>query len=66
MKNYELIAKLSELPAGAEVMCSGIETLDSVTKEQFVGEDDFGNKEYPITRTLADVDLEGERIYLQW
>ena len=47
-------------------MCSGIETLDSVTKEQFVGEDDLGNKEYPITRTLADVDLEGERIYLQW
>ncbi len=66
MKNYELIAKLSELPAGAEVMCSGIETLDSVTNEQSVGEDDLGNKEYPITRTLADVDLEGKRIYLQW
>lgn len=66
MKNYELIAKLSEFPAGAEVMCSGIETLDSVTNEQSVGEDDMGNKEYPITRTLADVDLEDKMIYLQW
>ena len=31
MKNYELIAKLSELPAGAEVMCSGCETIDNFT-----------------------------------
>lgn len=46
MKNYELIAMLSELPAGAEVMCSGCETIDNLTSSEPLGEDDTGNNEY--------------------
>ena len=66
MKNYELIAMLSELPAGAEVMCSGCETIDNFTSSEPLGKDDMGNNEYPISRDIKDVDLEGNRIYLQW
>lgn len=66
MKNYELIAMLSELPAGAEVMCSGCETIDTLTSSEPLCEDDMGNNEYPISRNIKDVDLEGNRIYLQW
>ena len=66
MKNYELIAMLSELPAGAEVMCSGCETIDNLTSYEPLGEDDMGNNEYPISRDIKDVDLEGNHIYLQW
>ena len=66
MKNYELIAMLSELPAGAEVMCSGCGTIDNLTSSEPLGKDDMGNNEYPISRDIKDVDLEGKHIYLQW
>lgn len=66
MRNYELIAKLSELPAGAEIMCSGVETVDSLTNNDALGENDMGSKEYLMTKTIVDVDVEGKRIYLQW
>lgn len=66
MKNYELIAMLSELPAGAEVMCSGCETIDNLTSSEPLVKDDMGNNEYPISRNISDVDLEGKHIYLQW
>ena len=66
MKNYELIAMLSELPAGAEVMCSGCETIDNFTSSEPLGHDDMGNNVYSISRELKDVDLEGKDIYLQW
>lgn len=66
MKNYELIAMLSELPAGAEVMCSGCETLDNLISSELLGQDDMGNNEYQISRNINDVDLEGKHIYLQW
>lgn len=66
MKNYELIAMLSELPAGAEVMCSGCETLDNLISSGLSGQDDMGNNEYQISRNINDVDLEGKHIYLQW
>lgn len=66
MKNYELITKLSELPAGAEIVCSGVETVDSLTNNEACGENEIGSKEYSMTKTIVDVDLEGKRIYLQW
>lgn len=66
MKVYELMARLEEMPSGAEVMCSGVETLDSITNEATCGEDEMGNKEYPVTRNVVDVDKEGKRVFLQW
>ena len=66
MKNYELLAMLSELPAGADVMCSGCETLDNLISSELLGQDDMGNNEYQISRNINDVDLEGKHIYLQW
>lgn len=66
MKVYELMAMLEEMPSGAEVMCSGMETLDNVSNVSPVGEDEMGNNQYPITRTVVDVDKEGKRVFLQW
>ena len=66
MKVYELMAMLEEMPSGAEVMCSGMETLDNVSNASPVGEDEMGNKQYPITRTIVDVDKEGKTVFLQW
>ena len=66
MKVYELMAKLEELPSGAEVMCSGVETLDRITDADSIGSDEQGNTEYPVTRNIVDVDLEGKRVFLQW
>lgn len=47
-------------------MCSGCETIDSLTSSELLGKDDMGNNEYPISRDIKDVDLEGNHIYLQW
>ena len=66
MKVYELMAMLEEMPSGAEVMCSGAETLDRITDADSIGVDEQGNMEYPVTRNIVDVDLEGKRVFLQW
>ena len=66
MKVYELMARLEEMPSGAEVMCSGLETLDRITSENSIDEDEMGNKQYPVTRNIVDVDMEGKRVFLQW
>lgn len=47
-------------------MCSGVKTLDSVTDNPSIGEDAYGNKEYPISENIVDVDLEGNHVYLQF
>lgn len=66
IKVYELMARLEKLPSGAEVMCSGVKTLDSITDNPAISEDSYGNKEYPISETIVDVDLEGNHVYLQF
>lgn len=60
------MSKLEKLPCGAEVMCSGVKTLDSVTDNPSIGEDAYGNKEYPISENIVDIDLEGNHVYLQF
>lgn len=60
------MSKLDKLPSGAEVVCSGVKTLDSVTDNSSVGEDEYGNKEYLISENIIDVDLEGNHVYLQF
>lgn len=60
------MSKLEKLPSGAEVMCSGVKTLDGVTDNLAIGEDNYGNKEYPISENIVDVDLEGNHVYLQF
>lgn len=66
MKVYELMNKLEELPSGAEVMCSGVKTLDKITDATPIGKDGQGNNEYPITESIVDVDLQGKHVYLQF
>lgn len=66
IKVYELMSNLEKLPSGAEVMCSGVKTLDDVTDNPAIGEDSYGNKEYPISEIIVDVDLEGNHVYLQF
>lgn len=60
------MSKLEKLPSGAEVMCSGVKTLDDLTDESPIGEDGYGNKEYHISENIVDVDLEGNHVYLQF
>ena len=66
MKIYELMNILEQLPAGAEVMCSGLKTMDNLISGNPMGEDENGNIEYPITETIIDVDVEGKRVFLQF
>lgn len=66
IKVYELMSKLEKLPSGAEVMCSGVKTLDSITDSDSLGEDGYGNKEYLISENIVDIDLEGNHVYLQF
>lgn len=66
MKVYELMSRLEKLPSGAEIMCSGIKTLDSLTDSNSIREDNYGNKEYLISEDIVDVDLEENYVYLQF
>lgn len=60
------MSRLEKLPSGAEVMCSGVKTLDSITDNSAISEDSYGNKVYPISESIVDVDLEGNHVYLQF
>lgn len=55
MKNYELIAELSKLPAGAEVSFECVCSADQVYVQ---------DNEYVITRKISEVYVENERICL--
>lgn len=57
---------LEKLPSGAEVMVSGVKTLDELSEFEPIGQDMYGNKEYPISENAVDVDLEGNHVYLQF
>ncbi len=56
MKNYELIAKLMEQPAGMEVQFS------SIVEKKNVEEND--NDSYVVTASINDVDVTGYIINL--
>ena len=66
MKVYELMAILEKLPSGAEVICSGIKTVEELEESDSIGNDEYGNKEYSISENIVDVDLEGNHVYLQF
>lgn len=59
MKNYELIAKLSKLPAGAEVSFETVCTADQVEVQEESDEDVF-----VVVREISEVYMESERICL--
>lgn len=60
------MARLERLPSGAEVMCSGVKSLDDLINKESIGNDDYGNKQYPISESIVDVALEGNHVYLQF
>ena len=60
------MSKLDKLPCGSEVICSGVKTLDDLTNEEPIGDDDYGNKQYPISESIVDIELEGNHVYLQF
>lgn len=66
MKVYELMARLEKLPSGAEIICSGIKTVEDIEESDPIGNDEYGNKEYSISENIVDVDLEGNHVYLQF
>lgn len=63
MKVYELMSKLEKLPCGAEVVCSGINTIYEL---ELIEKDERGANQYQVTKDIVDVDLEGNHAYLQF
>lgn len=66
IKVYELMSKLEKLPCGAEVVCSGLKTVDEIEESELIGKDEYGVNQYQITENIVDVDLEGNHVYLQF
>lgn len=66
IKVYELMARLEKLPSGAEVVCTGLKTVNQVEESEPVGKDDYGIDQYQITENIIDVDIEGNHVYLQF
>lgn len=60
------MSKLEKLPSGAEVICSGLKTVDQIEESEIMGKDDYGIDQYQITENIVDVDLEGNHVYLQF
>lgn len=60
------MAKLEKLPSGAEVMRSGLKTVDQIEESEPMGKDDFGIDQYQITENIVDVDIEVNHVYLQF
>ena len=60
------MSKLEKLPSGAEVMCSGMKTVDKIEESEPMGQNDYGLNQYQITENIVDVDLEGNHVYLQF
>ena len=56
MKNYELIAELSKLPAGAEVSFEAVCTMDQVDVRE--------DENVFVVREISEVYTESERICL--
>lgn len=60
------MSKLEKLPSGAEVVCSGMKTVDEIEESEVMGQNDYGINQYQITENIVDVDLEGNHVYLQF
>jgi len=52
------MSKLEKLPSGAEVVCSGMKTVDEIEESEPMGQNDYGINQYQITENIIDVDLE--------
>lgn len=60
------MSKLEKLPSGAEVVCSGMKTVDEIEESEPMGQNDYGLNQYQITENIIDADLEGNHVYLQF
>ena len=60
------MSKLEKLLCGAEVVCSGIKTIEEIEESEPVGKDEYCIDQYQITENIVDVDLEENHVYLQF
>ncbi|MEY8366109.1 hypothetical protein AALA22_10775 [Anaerovoracaceae bacterium 41-7] len=63
MKNYELMEKLSSMPAGAEIKVSAIMTMEEFENGDIIQEDEEGAL-YSLIREVEGVENAGDRIYM--
>ncbi|WP_251616180.1 hypothetical protein [Senimuribacter intestinalis] len=63
MKNYELMERLSSMPAGAEIEVRAIMTIEEFKNSDIMQEDEEGAL-YGLTRGVEDVENDGNRIYM--
>lgn len=60
------MSKLEKLPSGAEVVCSGVKTVEEIEESKPIDKDEYGNDQYSLIENIVDVDLEGNHVYLQF
>ena len=60
------MSKLEKLPSGAEVVCSGLKTVDEIEESKPMDQNVYGINQYQITENIVNVDLEENRVYLQF
>ena len=60
------MSKLEKLPCGADVVCSGVKTVEEIEESEPIDKDEYDNDQYSITENIVDVDLEGNHVYLQF
>lgn len=64
MKVYELMAALSELPSGAEVICTTALTVNEVESGIVIDNEDEDNILYEFSKPLDNLDTNDNRVYL--
>ncbi|MBQ6946762.1 MAG: hypothetical protein IJN42_01835 [Clostridia bacterium] len=65
MKVYELMERLAEMPAGAELVVSTILSAEDLKKHEVMELAGDGDTEYRVTGTTDDIEMANEkRVYL--
>ena len=65
MKVYELMERLSAMPAGAEAVIRAVMTAEELSEHEVLEQTEAGENLYSVTAKLDDIDKANEkRVYL--
>lgn len=66
MKVYELMNALASLPSGADIMCSATLTVSELEAGGQMGEDEYYEMLYSVSKELKFVDSEKDTVCLEF
>lgn len=66
MKVYELMNALASLPSGADIMCSVSLTVSELESGDQLGEDEYDEMIYSVSKKLKFVDSENDTVCLEF